>query len=64
MAGLSKRWKLEAAVSMMPEDPDGVWSEACDGYCDNVHADIDEVAHLCRLYLTALDEAESYKQPA
>ena len=28
MAGLSKRWKLHAAVSMMPEDCDGVWSEA------------------------------------
>ena len=64
MAGLSKRWKLEAAISMMPDDPDGVWSEACDGYCDNIHADIDEVANLCRLYLSAVAEAERHKQPA
>ena len=53
MAGLSKRWKLHAAVSMMPDDPDGVWSEVCDGYGDNVHADIDEVVELCRWYKLA-----------
>lgn len=50
MAGLNKRWKLHAAVQMMPDDCDGVWSECCDGYGDNVHADIDEVAGLCRAY--------------
>lgn len=50
MAGVGKRWKLHMAVTMMPDDCDGVWSEACDGYGDNVHADIDEVAELCRLY--------------
>lgn len=64
MAGLAKRWKLHAAVSAMPEDCDGVWSEACDGYSDNIHADIDEVAKLCRLYLVALTEAESMKKAA
>lgn len=50
LAGLGKRWKLHAAVRMMPDDCDGVWSECCDGYGDNVHADIDEVAELCRAY--------------
>ena len=50
LAGLGKRWKLHEAVQMMPDDPDGVWSEACDGYGDNVHADIDEVAELCRAF--------------
>ena len=54
MAGLSKRWKLHAAIELMPEDCDGVWSEVCDGYGDNVHADIDEIAALCRLYLAAI----------
>lgn len=52
-AGLSKRWKLHAAIELMPDDPDGVWSEACDGYGDNVHADIDEIVELCRLYRAA-----------
>jgi hypothetical protein len=50
LAGLNKRWKLHAAVQLMPDDCDGVWSECCDGYGDNVHADIDDVAELCRLY--------------
>ena len=50
MAGLCKRWKLHSAVTMMPDDCDGVWSECCDGYGDNVHADVDEVADLCRAY--------------
>lgn len=56
MAGLSKRWKLHSAVTMMSNDPDGVWSEACDGYGDNVHADVDECTELCRLYRLALSE--------
>lgn len=52
LAGLGKRWKLHAAVELMPDDPDGVWSEACDGYGDNAHAhaDVDEVVLLCALY--------------
>ena len=55
VAGMCNRWKLHAAIQMMPEDCDGVWSECCDGYGDNVSADVDEVAELCRLYLIALD---------
>lgn len=50
LAPLSKRWKLHTAIQMLPDDPDGVWSEACDGYSDNVHADIDDVVKLCRLF--------------
>lgn len=63
MAGLSKRWKLHLAVQMMPQDPDGVWSEACDGYGDNVHADVDEVCELCRLYESAMTEQAELKDP-
>lgn len=50
LAPLSKRRRLHDAVTMMPNDPDGVWSEACDGFCDNVHADVDEIARLCAAY--------------
>lgn len=50
MAGLSKRWKIHTAIGMMPDDADGVWSEVCDGYGDNVHADLDDVVELCMLY--------------
>ncbi len=58
MAPLSKRWKLDAALRMMPDDPDGVWSECCDGYGDNISADVDEVVVLCRLYCAAVSEQE------
>jgi hypothetical protein len=61
LAGLSKRWKLHGAIPMMPDDPDGVWSEACDGYGDNVHADIDEIVRLCMLYRNAEAEARERK---
>ena len=56
LAGMSLRWKLHAAVSMMPDDPDGVWSEACDGYGDNCSADLDEVVELCRAFRVAQRE--------
>jgi len=65
LAGMDKRWKLHAAVQLMHNDPDGVWSEACDGYGDNVHADIDEVSNLCRLYQSAIaEQAELRTQQA
>ena len=53
LAGISKRWKLNLAVKLMPDDPDGVWSEVCDGYADNVSASVDEIAELCRAYKAA-----------
>ena len=59
LAGLGKAWKLDAAISMMPDDCDGVWSECCDGYGDNVHADINEIAELCRLYRAAQNEGKA-----
>ena len=50
LTGLCNRWKLHSAVQLMPDDCDGVWSEVCDGYGDNVHADVDEIGELCLLY--------------
>lgn len=49
---------MHAAVQMMPGDPDGVWSEACDGYGDNVSADVDDVVALCRAYKVAMMEQD------
>lgn len=66
-AGICNRWKLHAAIQMMPDDPDGVWSEACDGYGSNVSADVSEVVELCRLYRSAIKEKEELRaahQPA
>lgn len=57
MTGLCNRWKLHAAIQLMPDDPDGAWSEACDGYGDNVSADVDDVAKLCQLYKAAIAES-------
>ena len=61
MAGQGKRLKLHTAIQLMPDDADGVWSEACDGFCDNISADIDEVSALCRLYLAACEESKTNK---
>lgn len=64
IAGMGKAWKLDMAISMMPDDPDGVWSDCCDGYSDNVHADLDEIYELCRLYKAASAESVELKQIA
>lgn len=56
ICGITKAWKLHAAIQMMPTDADGVWSEACDGYGDNCSADVDEIGKLCDLYLEACAE--------
>jgi hypothetical protein len=61
MAGLSKRWKLHSAVQSMPDDCDGVWSEACDGYGDNVSASVDEVAELCRAFQAVETEIQTLR---
>ena len=57
--GLGKRWKLQMAITVMPDDADGVWSEACDGYGDNVSLDVGEVAQLCAAYKLAEAEAKA-----
>ena len=62
LAGVGKRWKLHAAVTMLPDDADGVWSEACDGYGDNISADVDEIVELCRAYRVALLEANDIRK--
>jgi len=59
LAPLCKRWKLHAAVTMMPDDADGVWSEACDGFGDNIAADVDDIVRLCGLYRLAIKESEN-----
>lgn len=62
LAGMDKRWKLHASIELMPNDYDGVWSETCDGYGDNVHADIEEVADLCRAYERAFEAKKEAKE--
>ena len=52
LAGIGKAWKLHTAISLLGNDVDGIWSEVCDGYSDNVHADVDEISHLVQLYNT------------
>ena len=59
LAPLSKRWKLALSLQMMPDDPDGIWSECCDGYGDNVEADLDDIVKLCTLYRAAISESQT-----
>lgn len=56
ISGQNARARLHETIKLMPDDCDGVWSECCDGYGDNVHADVDDIAKLCRLYKVALSE--------
>jgi hypothetical protein len=63
-AGLSKRWKLHATIELMPDDPDGVWSETCDGYGDNVHADLDDIVKLCKLFREVVERGKIRAQMA
>jgi len=58
LAGMGKAWKLHQCVTLMHDDIDGVWSSACDGYGDNIHADVEEIAKLCRLYEASQREKE------
>ncbi|NTV02440.1 MAG: hypothetical protein HGB04_06595 [Chlorobiaceae bacterium] len=57
VAGLGKAWKLHAAIQLLGDDVDGIWSECCDGFGDNIHADVDEIAELVRLYTVAVERA-------
>ena len=59
IAGQSKRYRLHVAISLMPNDCDGIWSECCDGYGDNVHASIEEINELCALYRAAQAEGKT-----
>jgi hypothetical protein len=56
LTGIGKAWKLHSAIQVLGDDVDGIWSECCDGYGDNVHASVDEVARLVRLYNNAVAE--------
>jgi hypothetical protein len=60
LAPLSKRAKLHTCVEIMPDDCYGVWSDACDGYGDNIHASVDEVAALCAAYKAAIAEQKYF----
>jgi len=58
LAGVNKRWKLHQTIALMHDDADGVWAECCNGYSENVHADIGEISQLCALYVEALNESK------
>ncbi len=58
-ACLAKRHRLHTMIEIMYDDPDGVWSEACDGYGDNLCLDQEEVIELCQRYKRARDENQT-----
>jgi len=57
-APVSTRWKLLAAMEVLGDDIDGIWSETCDGYRDNLHLSVEEVAEVVRLRKAAELEKE------
>lgn len=56
LCGQGKRAQLHMTVTLMPDDPDGVWSEACDDWRRLVDADLDDIVALCRAYQLAAQE--------
>lgn len=60
LAPQSKRWALHGAVTMMPNDPDGVWSTMvdCIGPRTRLSVGIDEIVDLCRIYQSSVCERE------
>jgi hypothetical protein len=56
---MGKAWKLQAAIELLGDDVDGIWSEVCDGYGDNVHASVEEIEHLVKLYNDSVHEADA-----
>jgi hypothetical protein len=44
---LERRWWLHENITLMPTDPDGVWSH-CDEYGHSI--DIEDIVRACRLY--------------
>jgi hypothetical protein len=50
---LEHRARLHTAISLMPNDPDGVWSELDD--CAGCSPDLDDIVKACRLYESAMD---------
>ena len=64
LAPVSKRWKLHQAISLMPNDSDGVWSHVCDDYSDNIDASVDEIASLCRTFRVMEIEARELAKEA
>lgn len=61
LTGLSKRYRLHYSVRANPQDPDGVWSDVCPGYHDDVSASPEEIDYLCNLYLALEAEVKAEK---
>jgi hypothetical protein len=55
--GLHNRNMLNTIISLMPNDYDGVWSEACDTYGGpRLELDLNDIVKLCSLYQLAIKE--------
>lgn len=56
---LKNRMQVDLAVSMMPNDADGVWS-TLDDY--GIHCDLDTLVVLCRNYVAGEAELADYRR--
>ena len=53
---LKNRAKLNTAVGLMPDDPDGVWSTFDD---EGIRLDLDDLVKLCAAYRLAVAESKA-----
>lgn len=57
---LEDRSLVLRAIQLMPDDPDGCWSELCDNWY-GIGLSPDEIVNLCRLYNASQIETEQLK---
>jgi hypothetical protein len=60
---ISRRWRLLLAISMMPDDVDGIYSTLAEGY-DALDLTLDDVIELCRLHNAAYAEGKALADSA
>ena len=63
IASFQDRYMVKAALEMLANDPDGLWSELNDML--RISCGVDEVVNLCRAYEASIQESKNLKtQPA
>jgi len=56
----AKRAYLRTGLSLLHDDPDGLWSELQDDY-NAPHLDYEDCEKACRLYVLAVEEARAHR---
>ena len=64
LVSFTDAWKVLAAIEVMPDDADGVWSALDDEYSSRGRYSIEDIVQLCEAYRSAQDESRSRRESA